>query len=75
MSRHVISSMNYLVEHVSTQENLEGVVVNQRVFETERFSVSHKQRTNNADPRQIDENEGCCRYWSVHQRELLHSRI
>lgn len=45
-----------LVEHVTAEQHLTGIVVDERATKAQRFSVAHVYRSNDHHPRQICEN-------------------
>lgn len=67
--------MSNLVKHVGTEKNLEGVVVDKRIFKVIWLAVAHIQRPDDDDPGEIAEDEGGGRDRSVHQREFFHSGV
>lgn len=69
------SIARYLIEHVGTKKNLEGVVVDKRIFKVKWLAVAHVQRPNDDDPCEIAENKSGGGDRSVHQRKFFHSGV
>lgn len=65
----------HLVEHISTDQHLEGIVDDKCATQLEGLSIAHEEWPQQQHPGEVDGNQSECEQRMLHERKTFGTRI